>query len=257
MDIRANITYLSPDNRLAGKKIVITGGGRGLGAAMCRKFTAEGAEILIAGRNIDKLREMSETVGCHYLPLDVQDTSSIPNFIAKADHILGGINCLINNAGISLHEGNILNVSEFDFQRQLDTNLRGAYFLTQQFIKLIEANNRTNTNVLFVSSERGIFADDIPYGLTKAAVNSLVQGLAWRYITKGIRFNAIAPGVTTSDMTGFKEDGNLYCNYNMTKRVYLPEEVAEVACFLISDASRCLNGQIIACNEGKSINYKR
>ena len=90
--------------------------------------------------------------------------------------------------------------------------------------------------------------------MTKAAINSLTQGLANRVVESGIRVNAIAPGVTVSDMTGFSSDGSLYCDYNITERVYLPEEVAEVACFLLSDASKCLSGQILVCNEGNSIN---
>ena len=93
----------------------------------------------------------------------------------------------------------------------------------------------------------------MPYGLTKAALNSLTQGLAYRFAKENIRVNAVAPGVTVSDMTGFSED-NLYCSYNINKRVYLPEEMAEVAAFLLSEESGCISGQIITCNEGKSIN---
>ena len=109
---------------------------------------------------------------------------------------------------------------------------------------------------MFISSERGIQTDDIPYGLTKAAINSLVKGLAPKLIKENIRINAVAPGITTSDMTGFKKEGNLYCEANLNQRVYLPEEVAEVATFLISDASSCVSGQIIACNEGKTGNSR-
>ena len=98
--------------------------------------------------------------------------------------------------------------------------------------------------------------DERPYGLTKAALNSIVQGLAYRYVNKGYRINAVATGVTVSDMVGAKADGDLTCDYNVTKRFYLPEEVAEVACFLLSDASNCLNGQILVCNEGKTINAR-
>jgi NAD(P)-dependent dehydrogenase (short-subunit alcohol dehydrogenase family) len=161
---------------------------------------------------------------------------------------------LVNNAGISLHEGNIMNVTQEQFDAQINTNLRGGYFLAQKFIEYFEKNNQSNGSILFVSSERGFYVDDLPYGLTKSAVNSLVQGLAYRVIKKGIRVNAIAPGVTTSDMTGFKSDENLYVSYNANERVYLPEEVAEVACFLLSDVSKCLSGQILVCNESKSVN---
>ena len=98
--------------------------------------------------------------------------------------------------------------------------------------------------------------DDRPYGLTKAAMNSLVQGLAYRFVSEGYRINAIAPGVTASDMTGVKVDENLYCYNKVTNRYYLPEEVAEIACFLLSDISNALNGQILVCNEGKTINAR-
>lgn len=254
--ITANISYLTPNKRLAGKKILITGGGRGLGYAMAKKFIHEGASVLIAGRNLDTLTSAAKELNCKFLTLDVQDTSSFDKFINDANIELGGIDCLVNNAGISLHEGTFRNVSETQFNAQINTNLRGSYFLAQKFMKLYEQSNFSTGNILFISSERGITVDDIPYGLTKAAINSLVQGLATKLITKGIRVNAIAPGVTTSDMTGYKADENLYVSYNKTKRVYLPEEVAEIACFILSDAANILNGQILVCNEGKTINSK-
>ena len=84
----------------------------------------------------------------------------------------------------------------------------------------------------------------------------MVQGLAYLYAKNNIRVNAIAPGVTASDMTGFKADGNLYTDYNRIGRIYLPEEVAEVAAFLISDISNCVSGQIIACNNAQSVNAR-
>ena len=72
----------------------------------------------------------------------------------------------------------------------------------------------------------------------------------------GYRINAVAPGVTVSDMVGKKDDDDLTYPGNATGRYYLPEEVAEIACFLLSDASNCLNGQILVCNEGKTINAR-
>ena len=82
----------------------------------------------------------------------------------------------------------------------------------------------------------------------------MVQGLACLFVKDNIRVNAVAPGITASDMTGIKSDGNLFLSINATERVYLPEEVAETACFLLSDASGCVSGQIILCNNGRTIN---
>lgn len=253
----AKISYLKPNNILNGKKIIVTGGGRGLGLAMAKKFIDEGAIVLIAGRNENVLKESARELGCKYLQLDVQNTSSFKNFIEEADILLGGANCLINNAGISLHENSFLEVSPKQFDEQFDTNLKGAFFLTQCFIENCKQKKTEGIKkILFTSSETSMTVDERPYGLTKAALNSLVQGLACRYVKNGYRINAIAPGITASEMTGYDPNGDLTLDINPTKRVFLPEEIAEVASFLCCDASNILNGQILYCNEGKTINAR-
>lgn len=254
--IRAQIVYSSPSGKLNGKKIIVTGGGRGLGFAMAQKFKAEGAEVLIAGRNEDTLHKSANEINCKYLPLDVTNVSSFDGFINEADHLLGGVNCLVNNAGISLHESSFKDVTVETFDKQINTNLRGGFFLTQHFVQLLESKHREG-NIIFVSSETGETVDTRPYGWTKAAVNSMMKGLAYQLAKENIRVNAIAPGVTTSDMTGFKEDGNIYYAEGATKRVYLPGEVAEAATFLLSDFARCISGQVIVLNNGKTINFRK
>lgn len=254
-NITANISYLQPNGRLAGKKIIVTGGGKGLGAAMAKKFVAEGASVLISGRNEQTLRSTADKIGCKYLTLDIQNTAELDNFISEANRLLEGVDCLVNNAGISLHEPTFFDVTPETFDAQIATNLRGGFFLTQSFTKLLLREKRKG-NVLFISSETGETVDIRPYGFTKAAINSMVQGLAYLFVKDGIRVNAVAPGITASNMTGFKADGNLFLGCNVTERVYLPEEVAETACFLLSDASECVSGQVIICNNGKTINAR-
>lgn len=254
-NVIAQITYSLPNERLKGKKIIITGGGRGLGFAMAKKFTEEGADVLISGRNEITLKEAANNIGCKYMVFNVQDTTTFNTFIDNANDMLKGANCLVNNAGISLHEPTFFDVTPESFDSQIATNLRGGFFLTQSFTKLLLRENRKG-NVLFISSETGETADIRPYGFTKAATNSMVQGLASLFIPKGIRVNAIAPGITASDMTGFRADNNLYINDKALERIYLPEEIAETACFLLSDLSGCISGQIIICNNGKTINAR-
>lgn len=256
IETKANISYLVPSKQLTGKKIIITGGGKGIGKAMATKFVSEGAEVLIAGRNEQILKIEAEKLNCHYLLLDVQDVDCFEAFINKADKILNGANCLVNNAGISLHENTFADVTPETFDKQINTNLRGSFFLTQKFINLLLAQNKEG-NILFVSSETGETVDIRPYGWTKAAINSMMKGFAYQLAPKNIRVNAIAPGVTTSEMTGFKESGNLYYKNGATKRVYLPNEVAETAAFLLSDISGCISGQIIVLNNGKTINFRK
>ena len=252
----ANISYLAPNNRLRGKKIVVTGGGSGLGYSMAKKFIDEGAQVLISGRREEIIKRAYLELGCELVRFDVSNIVGIETFIKEASQKLDGIDCIVNNAGISLHEGDIRNVTEEGFDNQYSINLKGGYFLSQSFIKYFENNRRKNGSILFVSSERGQYVDDIPYGLIKSSIKSLTQCLGKTLIKSDIRVNAIAPGVTVSEMTSRSRD-NLYCAGYATERVYLPEEVAEIACFLLSDASSCLSGQIFVCNNGYSSNtYK-
>lgn len=251
----AMITYTAPDNRLKGMNIIITGGGRGLGAAMAEKFVNEGANILIAGRNENTLKETANKVGCQYLVLDVADVASFDTFLDNAELKIGKINGLVNNAGISLHESTFFDVTPETFDSQVSVNMRGGYFLTQKLAKRWLDNSQKG-NVLFISSETGDMMDFRPYGFTKVAVNSMVQGLAYLFAKQGIRINAVAPGVTMSDMTGERSTDNIYYSRNMLGRVYMPEEVAETACFLMSEVSGCISGQIITCNNAKSINAR-
>ena len=253
--VYAKITCLKPSEKLKGKKIIVTGGGSGLGYAMAKRFVEEGAEVLISGRNIENLSKSAIEIGCKYLQMDVKDISAYDSFLEKADKLLGGINCLVNNAGISLHERNFFDVTEDSFRSQVDTNLTGTFFLTQHFAKYL-IGKKTEGNILVISSETGITSDIRPYGYTKAALNSMVEGAAYMFAKQNIRINAIAPGVTASKMTGRDPNGDIYSKNNMLGRVYLPEEIAEIASFLLSDASYCLTGQILVCNNGKTINAR-
>lgn len=255
VNITPSIYYSSPNNALNGKRIIITGGGKGLGFSMAKKFTEEGAKVLIVGRNVTLLEKSANQIGCKYLEFDVTHIGYFNEFINKSAGILGGIDCLVNNAGISLHENSFFDVSEETFDAQISTNFKGPFFLTQSFIEYLIKNNRKG-NVLFISSETGDTMDFRPYGFTKVAVNSMVQGLAYLFRKQNIRINAVAPGVTASDMTGIKKDGNLYAGEYASGRFYLPEEVAETACFLLSDLSGCISGQIITCNNAQTINAR-
>lgn len=253
--IYAQISYLEPNNRLKGKKIIVTGANRGLGYSMAKKFTEEGADVLITGRNEESLKKAAEQIGCHYIVLDVIHIKSIKPFFEKAYQLLGDITCLVCNAGISLHEKDFFQITEDSFNCQIDTNLKANVFLAQEFVRLHLSQEKAG-NILFISSEVGELADNRPYGWTKGALNSFVKGIASNFIEKGIRINAISPGVTCSNMTGLNPNEDLFVQTNKTKRAYLPEEVAEIATFMLSDCSNCLSGQIIVCNNGKTINTR-
>lgn len=252
--VKADISFIQPSERLKGKHIIVTGGSSGIGQAMAKRFVSEGAKVLIASRNQEKLNQIAAELGCEALALDLTRVETFEEFVSQALKKLGKIDCLVNNAGVSMHEYVFSRVTVEGFDLQINTNFRGPFFLTQRVLTYMEKNG-VNGHVIFISSETGEMADIRPYGLTKAAINSLVQGLAYYYIDKGIRVNAIAPGVTATKMAGYK-DQNINCPFNPNGRAYLPEEIAETAVFLLSDASSCISGQIITCNNGKTINAR-
>ena len=251
--VYANIVCNNPNERLKGRKIIITGGSRGLGEAMARKFKSEGASVLITGRIEASIAETAKSIGCKYLVLDLLKPQSFDEFINSADELLGGVDTLVNNAGISLHENTFFDVTPVSFDTQINTNFRGPLFLTQSFIRRIKANGKKG-NVLFISSETGDTTDCRPYGYTKAAINSMVKGLANLFQKESIRINAVAPGITATEMTGINVEGNINAGSYATGRFYIPQEIAEVATFLISDESGCVSGQIITCNNAQTVN---
>ena len=255
--ITVNVQTLQSNNHLKGRNILITGGGRGLGYAIASKCISQGAKVVIVGRTEDTLMKAQKKLGanCRYLVFDVGNVQKIPELFAKASIILNNekIDSFVSNAGISLHEGDFRNVTEEDWDRQFDINLKGNYFIVSEFIKYLEKFKDRKGNIVVITSERSKRPDDIPYGLTKVATNSLIQGIASKVAKENIRINGVGPGVTVSDMTGFHRDGNLYAEWQPTERIFLPEEVAEVVDFLLNDASNCINGEIIVCDAGRYI----
>lgn len=257
--VQVNVGQIQAGNILQGKKIVITGGGSGLGYAMAKKFISEGAEVVISGRNADKLKAAAEKIGssnCKNVVADVCDVAHSMDFLENAKELLDGrIDCLVSNAGVSLHENIYTNVTVEGFDKQFDTKFRAGYFLGKAFLEMKTMEKQPNAELLYITSETGDQVYDIPYGMTNAALNSMVGAFSRRVYQQGIRVNAIAPGVTLTEMTrdyAESSDGNLYRNC-ASGRTFLPEEVAEVACFLLSDASKCISGEVIHCNAGNHL----
>lgn len=259
-NIQVNIGQIHCGRILLDKNVVITGGSSGIGLAMAKKFISEGATILITGRNEKKLVAAVNQLGhdkCRYIIADVCDVEHVSEFLQQAKDELGGrIDCLVSNAGVSLHENHYENVTIEGFDKQFNTKFRAGYFLGKAFLEMkTREKDVAGAQLLYISSETGDQVYDIPYGMTNAAINSLVGAFSRRVYKQGIRVNAIAPGVTLTDMTkdyAEASDGNMYRDC-ASERIFLPEEIAEVACFMLSDASKCISGEIIHCNAGNHL----
>ena len=252
--IKVDIYQKSPSEMFKDKVYFITGGGSGLGYYIAKKLVEENAKVVIAGRNEERLIRAQKELGnnCEYIVFDVSDISKSDEVIENIINKYGKLDGIINNAGISLHEWDFMKVDSEKFDTQFLTNLKGSCFLTQSYIRKIEDIKQSGANVIFISSERGTMCDDLPYGLTKVSINSLVEALSFKYYKKGIRINAISPGITASDMTKIDKESDLFSNNN-SGRYFVPEEVAEVAMFLLSDYSNCISGEIMHTNGGNHI----
>lgn len=257
--VTVEVKETSPSEQLKGKNIIITGGSGGLGYYIAKRCIAEGANVIITGRKEEKLKQAVSVLGdyCQYIVFDAKNVAGIKEFLNKAEVKFGGNNIygLVSNAGVSLHEGDFRNVTEEGWNLQVDTNLKGNYFLVKEFIQYLERKKERKGNIVVITSERARRSDDIPYGLTKTASDSFIKCFASKVIREGIRVNGVAPGVTASDMTGVDRNGNMYAEWQPANRFFLPEEVAEVALFLLSDVSNCISGEIIACDQGRYISH--
>lgn len=253
--IYANIT--TSENTLLHKDKIyfVTGGSSGIGFYIAKSLINNGAKVIISGRDEAKLKKACKSLGdfASYIMFDINNLERSKESIKQIYSQYGRIDGLINNAGISLHEKDFLDVSENNFDIQFSTNLKSAYFISQYYIDEVFKHNQQDGNIIFISSERGSMCDDLPYGLTKAALNSLTQGLSSRFYKKGIRVNAIAPGVTCSNLNNIDKNGDLCAPDKAAGRVLVPEEIAEVVNFILSDSSNCISGEIINCDAGNHI----
>lgn len=255
--VKVPVAQIQYGGILEGKKILITGGSRGLGYAIAKRCLEEKAVVTITGRSKEVLEEAKKSLGnpenLFVFEHDVRQYDKDDELILNARRAMNGIDCLINNAGVSVHNIDYSNCTEEQWDRQMDTNLKGVYFLTQAYMKYYEEVGKKSGKIINMVSERGLYGDDVPYGMAKRALISYTEGLARKLILKGVRVNVIAPGVTATEMTGYDPEDNLFRRYAVGRRVLLPEEIAEVAIFMISDASNCISGQVIACNEGNHL----
>lgn len=257
----ANVTIATPiyDKILQGKTALVTGGSSGIGFEIAKKFMQTGAKVIITGRNEDKLRQAAKDLGtdcCKYLVWDISETSTIDQKLKDCKDIFGGdIDILVNNAGIAPSKF-FGNIDEAEWNKIYDINLKGNYFLTQALVKTWKQSAFTGyKKIINISSQGGFVGATYPYRMVKWDVRGLTEGLGKLLIKDNIIVNGIAPGVVKTSMQQFSlnQGDNLYTDQNPVHRVCLPEEIAELALFLVSDASNFIIGQTIVCDGGYTL----
>ena len=247
------------DLGLKGKRVVVTGGSRGIGLAIAEACAAEGASVSICARGADgvaaaveRLKTHGGTV--HGAACDVGDPQAIAGYVAAAAEALGGIDALVNNpSGFGSVD------DEDGWKRGIDIDLMGVVRGTWAALPHLEKAG--GGAVLNISSISGIGpAGNIPYGAVKAAVIQLTQSHALAYARQRIRVNCIAPGsIEFPGGVWAQRKANTPEVYDRTLakipfgRMGQPEEVARVAAFLVSDAASWVTGQTVSVDGGQNL----
>lgn len=254
------------------KVIIITGAAMGLGLATARELASRGASLTLVDYNEKSLNDAKAEIEKEFqgvkiqtLMADVSKEEAVKSYVDETVKTFGRIDGLYNNAGI---EGRQAGLTEYDvniFRKVLDINLMGVYFGMRYVIPVMQKQKYGRiVNVASVGGIRGVL-NQTPYVASKHAVSGMTKNAALEFARDGITTNAIAPGAILTPMVAeaFREVNPSdpkaaeadYAKANPTKRLGLPEEVAKVVAFLLSDESSYVNGQTIAIDGGQSNIY--
>ena len=255
-----NISYLTPDKQLENKTVLITGGGSGIGKSIAEASLRHGAKVIISGRNEQRLKDavngfkQEGLTDIKYMVLDISNVSGISECVNSVSNLFGcEIDILVNNAGMQPQEF-FPAVSENEWDKIYATNSKGTFFISQEFCKhWIRKGLTTNyRKIINISSQGGFVGATYPYRMSKWDIVGLTEGLSKIMASHNIIVNGIAPGVVRTEMQQkyMEQKGNVYCNQNPMQRFAFPEEIAELAIFLMSDRSNFITGQTIICDGG-------
>ena len=246
--------------RFTDKRVLITGAGRGIGRATAERFASEGARLLLADRRADLLAETVAVIQAQHdaqlftYVLDVARKAEVNGMVAFALDNLGGIDVLINNAGVS-YRAPFLETTEEMWEETLAVNLKGHFLVAQAVAReMVEAGSGTIVNM---SSTNGLVGEDgfSAYNASKGGVLLMTKTMALELGPYGIRVNCLAPGYIDTPMAAEFEAADSLLTLGLENvplgRVAQPEEVAAVFAFLASDDASFINGEAIVIDGGQ------
>lgn len=242
---------------LKGKNIIITGASRGIGREIALKLAKEGANIVVGYRSSEedaiKLKKEIESYGSKALIVkgDVTESNYAKELVNICKEVLGSIDVLINNAGIT-KDGLIMRMRDEDFSSVIDTNLKGTFYCSRE-ASIFMIKQRYG-KIINMSSVIGITGNggQVNYSASKAGVIGLTKSLAKELGGRGITVNAIAPGFIETDMTSqLSNNMKDFIKTNLPlKRLGMVEDVANLVVFLASSKSDYITGQVINVDGG-------
>ena len=268
------------DGRLQGKTALVTGGARGLGAAIARRFAEEGATVVINDLNLDAARSTAETIGGYGLAADVSNPDAVTAMFAELSRLVTRLDVLVNNAGISGLEGRndvdqlitqrtklavelasggpvtsfidgTVQTTDAHWRRMLGVHVDGTFFCCREALKIM--NPQMAGAIVNMSSVMGTFGrpGNVAYSTAKAAILGLTRSLAHEVAPRNIRVNAIAPGWVDTDMTAPLGPLRQHIAANTPlRRLGEPDDIAWAAVYLASEEAKFVTGQVISPNGG-------
>jgi NAD(P)-dependent dehydrogenase (short-subunit alcohol dehydrogenase family) len=254
------------DLNLGGKRVLVTGGSKGLGLAIARRFASEGCDIYLASRTKAVLEGAADTIRRQY-PVKVNAIAidlAQPGFAERVAEACGDVDILVNNAGI-FEIRDAFDIPDEDWQRLFATNVLSGVRLTRHYGSRMR--DKKFGRVVFISSESGVQipTEMIHYGFTKAADLALMRGFAQALAASGVTVNAVLPGPTLTEgvaamfksMGQSAEDPKVQRDFidsarpsSIIKRLALPQEVAEAVTFLCSREASAITGSPVRADGG-------
>lgn len=238
------------------KVVIVTGSTRGIGLEIAKAFGEEGYAVMLSGRseeNLTKVKNELESAGLKVAmcKADISKAEDASKLVACTLEIFGRIDTLVNNAGVTC-DNLLMRMDEDAWDKVLNTNLKGAFFMTKAVIKpMLKQKGGSIVNIASVVGLMGN-AGQANYAASKAGLIGFTKSVAKEYGKKGIRVNAVAPGFICSDMTAGLSDS---LKEQMLAQVPLnvfgqPRDVANAVIFLASDKASYITGQVLTVDGG-------
>ena len=246
--------------RFENKIVLVTGAGRGIGASIAKRFASEGAEVIVNYSGNDEaaqktVDEITATGGqAQKYKCSVNDSESVKVMIDEIIKEFGRIDILVNNAGIT-KDGLMLRMTDEDFDRVIDVNLKGTFNCTKYVSKYML--KQKSGKIINISSVVGLSgnAGQVNYSASKAGIIGITKSAAKELSSRGITVNAVAPGYVDTDMTKVLSDNirNEILKNIPLQRMGNVEDISNCVAFLASEDASYITGQVISVDGGMQI----